>query len=97
MTEEEAFKGDEAVPKSAIRKVFQSIMEAPDASPDEKIRAGEALAKLEGYTGPHALNKREEMRIGVMIVQTSKHAIPLPKVSPGLGKRKVGEGSSSGK
>lgn len=88
-----AFLGDEAVPKSQIRKVFQSIMENPDATNEEKIRAAEALAKLEGYTGPNALSSRDKMRVGVMIVQTSKHRVPPPKVPPALGKRKLPSGS----
>lgn len=89
---DEAFKGDDAVPKSYIRKVLKDLIEVPGQEPEIVIRASEALAKLENYTGAGSgLSKREEMRVGVMIVQTSKHKIPPPKVSPGLGRRKVGD------
>jgi hypothetical protein len=87
--EDGAFIGDEAVPKSYIRKIYQDIIDSPDFGPEEKIRAGEALAKLEGYVGPAALNKREKMRQGVQIAQYSKVQIEKPKVPTSLAKKKA--------
>ena len=72
-----AFLGDEVVPKSEIRKVFKSILDNPDVEIEMRLRAGDLLAKLEGYVGPNQ-QKLDKLKIGVAIVQASTLKIPLP-------------------
>jgi len=72
VNDESAFPGDEAVPKSYIRRMFKEVIDSPDASTEDRLRALDLLSKLEGYTGQAGTSKRDEMRVGVMIVQTSK-------------------------
>ncbi len=84
--------GEEAVPKSYIRKILLAIINNPEGDADEKIRACEALAKLEAYVGPGSQGShRQDMKKAVQIVQTSKYTMERPKVPIGLARRKVGD------
>lgn len=68
---EKAFEGDDAVPKSYIRKIFKGIIDNPDSETDDILKAADLLAKLEGYTSANGTGTRDAMKKGVRIVQTS--------------------------
>lgn len=87
---------EEAVPKSFIRKKFLELIDISESA-DEKVRALEALAKLEGYVGPGSQSShRKDMKASVQIVQTSKYTMERPKVPIALSRRKVGDPPISG-